>query len=43
MDTDNRLYRLSYQDMRLLMKREFASYALTATTWDDYHMVRFYR
>ena len=44
MDTDNRLYQLGYQDMRFLMKREFAYYALTAaTTWDNYHMVRFYR
>lgn len=43
MDTNNRLYKLNWQDMRTLMKREFAFYALTATTCDDYHMVRFYR
>ena len=43
MDTDNCLYKLSWQDMQRFMKREFASYALTATTFNNYHLVRFYR
>ena len=50
METNNYLRRVSWQDMRTLMKRQFLAFALEegrddnqGRKYDDYHMVRFYR
>ena len=44
METDGSLRRLSYQDMRFLMKRQFRSYtAFGILEPYNYHIIRFYR
>ena len=41
MQPDGFLYRLSYADMKTLMKRRFWSYVGVVTTHKNYHLVRF--
>ena len=43
MDTNNCLYRYTWQEMKYLMKREFAIWAAILQSTDDYHFIRFYK
>ncbi|MEM9417305.1 MAG: hypothetical protein AAF963_03045, partial [Bacteroidota bacterium] len=43
MKEDGYLYHLNSANMKALMKRGFLSYAVVATSWKDYHLIRFQR